>query len=392
MAVLTLSYRPLTFRDVVGQRHIVPILRAMVRKADMVPALILSGVRGTGKTTIARILAAALNCENQREDGDACGECPQCLAVQSTESDAVLEVDAASNGGVAEVERIRNLCLYAHTGRWRVIILDEAHSMSRDAFNALLKMLEEPPPNTVFVLLTTEADKILETVRSRAMSFEFRRIPDEQITDRLFYIASREGIPHDDDLLRMIASDAHGGLRDAVMVLDQCFRADVKDTQGYVELMGRVDISMPLLDSLTLGDPARAYALVQDYFVQSGDMPRLMDTVTARVVECAVCMAGVSGMEVAPLAQRMTGDGLAKALTVVWEVRERASRDMGDPVRLAELMVALLAQALGVRVEAAKVETKPILREEPLTVEEALAELARAGVLATEESADVIQR
>ena len=391
MAVLTLAYRPLAFRDVVGQRHVIPVLAAMVRKDEMVPALIFSGERGTGKTTTARILAAALNCEERREDGDACGACVQCLAVQSTESDAVLEVDAASNGGVAEVERIRNLCLYSHTGRWRVVVLDEAHSMSRDAFNALLKMLEEPPPYTVFVLLTTESDRILETVRSRSMSFEFRRIPDSLIVSRLAYIAETEGIPHDADLLAMIATDAQGGLRDAVMLLDQCHRADVKDTGGYIELMGRVDMAMPLLDALTLRESERAYALVRDYFVQSGDLIRLVDNLTQRLVECARVMAGVGDLEVAFLAQRMSGDVLAKALHVVWDIRDRLARDTGDPVRLAELMVALLDQSFGPRTAVAQQAVTPILRTESrLTLEETLAELARAGVLA-EETADVFQ-
>ena len=391
MAVLTLAYRPLAFRDVVGQRHVIPVLAAMVRKDEMVPALIFSGERGTGKTTTARILAAALNCEERREDGDACGVCVQCLAVQSTESDAVLEVDAASNGGVAEVERIRNLCLYSHTGRWRVVVLDEAHSMSRDAFNALLKMLEEPPPYTVFVLLTTESDRILETVRSRSMSFEFRRIPDSLIVSRLSYIAETEGIPHDADLLAMIATDAQGGLRDAVMLLDQCHRADVKDTGGYIELMGRVDMAMPLLDALTLRESERAYALVRDYFVQSGDLIRLVDNLTQRLVECARVMAGVGDLEVAFLAQRMSGDVLAKALHVVWDIRDRISRDAGDPVRLAELMVALLDQSFGPMTTVAQQVVTPILRTESrLTLEETLAELARAGVLA-EETADVFQ-
>ena len=391
MAVLTLAYRPLAFRDVVGQRHVIPVLAAMVRKDEMVPALIFSGERGTGKTTTARILAAALNCEERREDGDACGVCVQCLAVQSTESDAVLEVDAASNGGVAEVERIRNLCLYSHTGRWRVVVLDEAHSMSRDAFNALLKTLEEPPPYTVFVLLTTESDRILETVRSRSMSFEFRRIPDSLIVSRLSYIAETEGIPHDADLLAMIATDAQGGLRDAVMLLDQCHRADVKDTGGYIELMGRVDMAMPLLDALTLRESERAYALVRDYFVQSGDLIRLVDNLTQRLVECARVMAGVGDLEVAFLAQRMSGDVLAKALHVVWDIRDRLARDTGDPVRLAELMVALLDQSFGPRTAVAQQAVTPILRTESrLTLEETLAELARAGVLA-EETADVFQ-
>ena len=391
MAVLTLAYRPLAFRDVVGQRHVIPVLAAMVRKDEMVPALIFSGERGTGKTTTARILAAALNCEERREDGDACGVCVQCLAVQSTESDAVLEVDAASNGGVAEVERIRNLCLYSHTGRWRVVVLDEAHSMSRDAFNALLKMLEEPPPYTVFVLLTTESDRILETVRSRSMSFEFRRIPDSLIVSRLSYIAETEGIPHDADLLAMIATDAQGGLRDAVMLLDQCHRADVKDTGGYIELMGRVDMAMPLLDAPTLRESERAYALVRDYFVQSGDLIRLVDNLTQRLVECARVMAGVGDLEVAFLAQRMSGDVLAKALHVVWDIRDRISRDAGDPVRLAELMVALLDQSFGPMTTVAQQVVTPILRTESrLTLEETLAELARAGVLA-EETADVFQ-
>ena len=387
MSVLTLDYRPVAFREVIGQKHAIPVIRSMIRKDDMVPALILTGVRGTGKTTTARILAAALNCEDQ-QDGDACGKCASCVSVQKTDSDSVLEVDAASNGGVAEVARIRELCLYAHTGKWRVIVLDEAHSMSRDAFNALLKILEEPPPKTVFVLLTTEADKILETVRSRSMTFEFRRIPDEQIVERLAHIVENEGIECDESLLRAVAADAKGGMRDAVMLLDQCRRADVKDADGYGELMGRVDIAMPLLDALIEGAVDRAYGMVQDYFVMSGDLLRLVDDVTQKLVECTQALAGVPDLEAAGLANRLTGDRLMQSLKVMWETRDRVAKDMGDPIRLAELMVALLAGSLtaasaprAAAPAAAPVAATPILTPKTLSRADVVDVLRASGAL-----------
>ena len=128
--VLALQYRPVTFADVVGQGHIKPILQAMVRSGNVPPALIFAGTRGTGKTTCARILAAALNCQ-ANDQGDACGECTQCRSVQKTTSTSVLEVDAASNGGVEEVRKIKDICLYSHEAEWRVVVLDEEHSMSK---------------------------------------------------------------------------------------------------------------------------------------------------------------------------------------------------------------------------------------------------------------------
>jgi DNA polymerase-3 subunit gamma/tau len=196
---LARRYRPQTFDEMVGQKHIRPILkRLVVNQEKLPPVLLFAGTRGTGKTTAARIIAKALNCTPEPPlDPNAnrpCNECPSCLAVTIGNSLDVLEVDAASNGGVAEIRKIKDMVGYAVGGQWRVVLLDEAHSMSKEAFNALLKVLEEPPPQTLFVLLTTEPGKIIDTIVSRSMSFDFRRVTVADIVERLKFIAANENI------------------------------------------------------------------------------------------------------------------------------------------------------------------------------------------------------
>ena len=352
MAILTLQYRPTRFRDMVGQSHIKPVLRAMVAHDDVPPAMIFAGSRGTGKTSGARIFAAALNCEAVK-GGDACGECGACLAVQKTGAESVLEIDAASNGGVAEVRKIRELCLYAHPGRWRVVLLDEAHSLSRDAFNALLKILEEPPPNTVFVLLTTEAEKIIETVRSRSMSFDFRRLTEGDIRSRLRFIADAEGIEAEDGLLAVIASEVQGGMRDAVMQLDQCRRAQVSSAAGYAEMLGIHSVAQPLLIAALDGDFVLGHQIIEEHFGRSGDASRLVNDLVALAVKCLVVRGGgrvqASSSELEDytyIAHRLDERRLTAVIRLLWELKERSRVARDDQRGTMEMAFVLISEAL----------------------------------------------
>lgn len=355
MSVLTLTHRPKRFAEVVGQAHVKTVLQAMVRSGSMPPAIILGGSRGTGKTTCARILAAALNCESQ-ENGDCCGVCPSCKGVQQTNSLSVLEVDAASNGGVDEVRKIRDMCQYAHAGDWRVVLLDEAHSLSKEAFNALLKTLEEPPPYTVFVLVTTEVDKILETVRSRAMLFDFRRITQADIASRLRDIATEEHIEATDALLEELAARAHGGLRDGVLALDQARRGGISDRPEYMELFGIRDVSVPLFEAALAGDQPAGTATIGEQYRRTGDVTEMVGQLTALVRDLLVVRAGgdpecaeAARAEREDLARRVDDRQLVRVIQVLWDLRGRTRSTDVDQRSSMEMAFVLITEALRMR-------------------------------------------
>lgn len=348
---LTLTHRPHTWDEVVGQGHVKTILRGMVKSGSMPPALILGGSRGTGKTTCARILAAALNC-TESADGDCCGHCPSCKGVQQTNSMSVLEVDAASNGGIEEVRKIRDMCQYAHDGQWRVVLLDEAHSMSKEAFNSLLKILEEPPPYTVFVLITTEVDKILETVRSRSMLFEFRRITQQDIVNRLRHIAETEHIEATDGLLTEIACRVQGGMRDAVMALDQVRRTGVTDEEGFRELFGIKDVSVELLRAAIDGNQATGSQIIGDQYRRTGDAAGMTNDLTLLIRDLLVLKAGgkpecsEAALEAREALLELVDERqLVRVIQVLWELKARIRAFDTDQRAAMEMAFVLIAEA-----------------------------------------------
>ncbi|MGD2136332.1 MAG: DNA polymerase III subunit gamma/tau [Gemmatimonadales bacterium] len=224
---LARKYRPKRFADLVAQSHVAVGLAGAVAKSRAAHAYLLTGPRGVGKTSAARILAMALNCEARTSDGEPCGTCDSCCRIWSGAANLdVVEIDAASNRGVDDARELRERATYAASGadRYKVYIIDEAHMLTREAWNALLKILEEPPPHVVFVFATTEPQKIANTaapVMSRLQRFDFRRIGPTPISDRLRYVAEQEGIAVDDDALVVIARAARGGMRDGLSILDQ---------------------------------------------------------------------------------------------------------------------------------------------------------------------------
>jgi DNA polymerase III subunit gamma/tau len=228
MIALARRYRPKRFADLLVQDHVAAVLRGAVARGRVGHGYLLTGPRGVGKTTAARILAMALNCPNRDPSGDPCGECENCLRIWNggTSLD-VVEIDAASNRGVDDARELRERAMYAasQAGHHKVYIVDEAHMLTREAWNALLKILEEPPPGVVFVFATTEPQKIAATaapVLSRLQRFDFRRIGPASIRERLRQVLDAERIAADDDALTLIARHADGGMRDALSVLDQC--------------------------------------------------------------------------------------------------------------------------------------------------------------------------
>ena len=235
------KWRPQVFDDVCGQEHITSILKYEASLGKFNHAYLFCGSRGTGKTTCAKILAKVVNCENPK-DGNPCGECASCRAIDEGFATDVLEMDAASNNGVDNIRDIRDEVAYPpNTLKYRVYIVDEVHMLSDSAFNALLKTLEEPPSYVIFVLATTELHELPATIISRCQRFEFRRISIDVLVQRLEHIAKQEGINVSHGALQLIAKIAQGGMRDAISLLDLCAggkRGELIDEDAVNEIVG----------------------------------------------------------------------------------------------------------------------------------------------------------
>lgn len=233
------KWRPKTFSDVVGQEHITSTLRRQVAEGRLSHAYLFTGTRGTGKTTCAKILAKAVNCENP-QNGDPCNACPSCLGIDSGAFLDVTELDAASNNGVDNVRALRDEAIYSPAQvKKRVYIIDEVHMLSPQAFNALLKILEEPPEHLMFILATTELHKVLPTILSRCQRFAFRRIQPRDIEARLDYVAEQEHIDLRPDGAELLSRLSDGALRDALSLLDQCAAAGgTIDAQSVLDTLG----------------------------------------------------------------------------------------------------------------------------------------------------------
>lgn len=272
------TYRPNSFEEVAGQEHVVKTLQHAVEQNKIAHAYLFCGPRGTGKTSIAKIFAKMVNCEN--ENHKPCGECENCKAVVNGTHPDIIEIDAASNNGVEEVRNLIEKVKYAPLkGRYKVYIIDEVHMMSAGAFNALLKTIEEPPAHVIFILATTEPHKVLPTIISRCQRFDFTKVPDSDIIHRLHTILEAEHITCEDEVIRIIAQLADGGLRDALSILDQCiaYAQDHIEVHHINEIYGITTVpeKLELLDQIF---DKKALQLMDkiDYLINKGiDIKRL---------------------------------------------------------------------------------------------------------------------
>lgn len=279
------KWRPTVFDDVKGQEHIVTTLRNQIKYDRIGHAYLFCGTRGTGKTTVAKIFAKAVNCESP-VDGMPCGHCKMCESIQSGASMNVIEIDAASNNGVDNIREIREEVSYSPTeGRFKVYIIDEVHMLSTGAFNALLKTLEEPPAYVIFILATTEANKIPITILSRCQRYDFRRISIETIADRLHELMMSENIEVEDEAIRYVAKAADGSMRDALSLLDQCiaFHLGKKLTYDNVlEVLGALDTTVfsSMLRKIIAQDVSGAIHQLDEIIMQGRDLSQFASDFT----------------------------------------------------------------------------------------------------------------
>jgi DNA polymerase-3 subunit gamma/tau len=372
---LYLRWRPRRFEDVVGQEHVTRTLRNAVRLGRPSHAYLFTGPRGTGKTTVARILYRAVNCE-QAQDGDPCNTCPLCRAALEGRALDLVEIDAASTGGIADIRDLREKVGYRpNDGRYRLYIIDEAHEMSNAAWDALLKTLEEPPPHALFVLATTEAHKVPATIVSRCQRFDFRRIPYQETKDHLARVAEAEALEIEPAVLERLALVARGGLRDALSLLDQLSAFAV----GQIDMsVARAALSLPsieavrgVIDGMTRRDPSTVMAVLSDAAEGGADLRLFADELVVHLRALLLLRTGAD----ARLTDQLPVDEVA------W-LRERApSWSPGTLMQLVQTLSDALArtrdaQQFQVQTEVALLTACDVESRAPAVVQHAPVEVA----------------
>lgn len=321
---LALKYRPRKFSEIIGQKINAVVLDRMVESDEVPHGLLFSGPRGSGKTSTARILAQAL--------GDS----------------EPVEVDAASHGLVGDVRELVSTLRYSSGSKYRIIILDEAHSMTKEAFNALLKTLEEPPAGTIFVLVTTEPEKIPETVKSRLMEFTFRKITPEVIRERLTLVRNNEKISIEDELLAYLSVRADGSARDALMMLDQCHRAGITDKQNFLQMIGEDEVTPELVLEMMTGDYQRVFQLTDELSQRVPDPMKLTNALTNTLKEILVLKSGGTldlpedkNNKLRALALNLESERIVAAMRMLWDLRTKVKQSV-DPRSNLDLALVLI--------------------------------------------------
>ena len=280
------KFRPQEFSEVKGQDHIVTTLKNQLKNDRIGHAYLFTGTRGTGKTTVAKLFAKAVNCENRQEDGSPCGECPSCRAIAEGRSMNVVEMDGASNNGVDHARSIIEEIAYPPTeGRYKVYIIDEVHMLSTGAFNALLKTIEEPPSYAIFILATTEVQKVPITILSRVQRYDFHRISIDTISARLADLMEREGVDAEEKALRYVAKVGDGSMRDSLSLLDQCIAFYPNQTLTYdnvLNVLGAVDneVFSKILRGIMNRDVSEVIRVVDEIIIEGREIGQFVTDFT----------------------------------------------------------------------------------------------------------------
>jgi len=353
------KWRPMTFDDVISQQQTTETLKNQITGEKTAHAYLFTGSRGTGKTTCARILAKAVNCRCMK-DGNPCLECDICRDADTGALTDIIEIDAASNNGVDDIRDLRDGAVYMpERGKYKVYIIDEVHMLSQSAFNALLKIMEEPPAYVKFILATTEIHKVPATIASRCQRYDFRRIKPEDIASRLSYIAEQEDINLTGDGADLIARLADGGMRDAVSLLDQCSAcADVINAEAVsasAGIAGR-DYLYSILEAVEDSDASKALSITGELYDMSKDLTRLCDEIITQLRNIMLLKVSPETAEnliaclpdeldrLKALSGKTELDAVMNRLTLLQECRERMQRAMNKRV---EFEMALITMCSG---------------------------------------------
>ncbi len=361
------KYRPMTFDDVVSQPHITTTLRNQLMSGKTAHAYLFTGSRGTGKTTCARILAKALNCLDP-VDGNPCLECEICRDAEENALSDIIEIDAASNNGVDDIRDLRDGAVYtAERCRYKVYIIDEVHMLSKEAFNALLKIMEEPPPHVKFILATTEIHKVLPTILSRCQRYDFRRILPKDITERLLYVAEKENISLDREAAELIAKTADGGMRDALSLLDQCIAFSENVTldivSGAAGIAGREPV-FDIMEAVADKNAGKAAEVIDSLYGMSKDMQKLCDELISQFRNVMIAKAVPNNINllacmpselerIKALADRLSLDEIMHILEILQAGNERIARVSSKRVEIEMCLLKLCSQTAGQSVQAA---------------------------------------
>lgn len=367
--MLALRYRPRTFSAIHGQPQVQVILREQVALNRVPEVMLFSGSFGTGKTTAGRILAAALNC--QVSNPEPCGECPSCESIYDGTSLMLIEIDAATHGGVEDIRLLKTKLNNVHNGV-QVLMLDEAQSLTTNAQNALLKLFEDMPPDTHVIMVTTEENRILDTIKSRAMPFKFHKIPIKATIDRLNFICTQENIRVETDLISKVAQQSQGSLRNAIMMLDQISSVNITTVDQYSELMQETDFAPGLIAFMLNGNPDKVSEIVDyelsihgDYtFITSELIYTLRDVITLKSGGTIDCLGKRLSMR-QTLAAHMDSVQAVSALKLLWDLRTKLRMD--DQKSSVLLATVLLTEILCGGIKSKTVTEDP---DRLLTMEE----------------------
>lgn len=351
--------RPETFDEVIGQEHIVRVLKNQIANNTVGHAYLFCGTRGTGKTTMARLLAKAVNCTS---DGERpCGCCDNCLSIKDGSFIDMIEIDAASNNGVESVREIRDSVNYpASIGRRKVYIIDEVHMLSTAAFNALLKTLEEPPEGIMFVLATTDPQKLPQTILSRCMRFNFRRVSETQLAGQMKAICEKRGVEITDSALKLLAANADGSVRDGLSLLDQCLAGcdKILDRETVLEFLGTVSegFFLELTEKVCVRDTSGALLLLDEVLAEGKDVKQLLNDwmahyrslLIAKYIKDAENLLNMSGENIEKLKKQSQGMDLAtinsSILTLANTIND--ARYSTQARTLMELAIVVLANGI----------------------------------------------